>query len=166
MTARQTIQVFRALACLVMLGANTGLAANPDAPPAPETQSADFGEVKREWADAMEALKSYSVAQRDVALANARETLDAMDRRIDKLEDRIQQQWDELSESTRAKREASLRALRRQRNEVAEWYGGMEHSSASAWDSVKQGFIESYGVLSKSFREAWNELDSDDQGKP
>lgn len=166
MTARQTKRVSRALACLVMLGANAGFAANPEAPPSAETETTDLGEVKREWADAMEALKSYSAAQRDVALARAEETLDAMDRRIDKLEDRAGRQWDDLSESAREKREASLRALRRQRNEVAQWYGGMKHSSAGAWESVKQGFIESYGVLSESFRDAWNEFDSNEEGEP
>ena len=166
MTARQTKGLCRALAWFVVLGANAGFAANPDTPATAGTETADFAEVKREWADAMEALKSYSAAQRDVALARASETLDAMDQRIDRLEDRAQEQWEELSESAREKREASLRALRKQRNEVAQWYGGMKHSSAGAWESVKRGFIESYGVLSESFSEAWNEFDSDEEGEP
>ncbi|MGD8616464.1 MAG: hypothetical protein PVI91_12485 [Gammaproteobacteria bacterium] len=166
MTAKQTRRGSRALACLLMLGAGAGLAADPNAAPSAATDTTDFAELKREWADAIRALKSYSAGQRDEAVARAKETLDAMDRRIDQLETRAQQQWANLSESARQKREASLRALRKQRNEVAQWYGGMKHSSAGAWESVKQGFIESYGVLGQSFRQAWDELDSDEEVGP
>ena len=46
---------------------------------------------------------------------------------------------------------AALRELRRQRNRVAEWYGGMEHGSAGAWNNVKRGFVTAYGALDRAF---------------
>jgi hypothetical protein len=144
-----------------MLCAGGALAAEPASTAAASGENPELTELKREWADAVQALQSYSAAQRDAALAQAQQTLDAMDQRIDRLESRTQQQWNRLSESARQSREATLRALRKQRNEVAQWYGGMKHSSAGAWESVKQGFIESYGVLSESFRNAWNQFDND-----
>ena len=48
----------------------------------------------------------------------------------------------------------TLAALYRQRNELAEWYGGIKYSSAGAWEEVKNGFIQSYHVLQKSFKQA------------
>jgi len=144
-------------ACCLLFGFATGVpasqtVANEGAPSTP-----DLSQVKGEWAGTVEALKDYTAAQRDRAVARVKQTLDAMDTRIERLETRIEQQWDSLSESARETREATLRTLRKQRNEVAEWYGAMKHSSTSAWGTVKQGFIKSYGVLSDSFDKAWRE---------
>ena len=83
-----------------------------------------------------------------------------MDRHIEQLETRTQQEWGSLNQEVRETRDATLRALRAQRNEAAEWYGGMKHSSTGAWESVKQGFIDSYGVLNDAFSKAWSEFET------
>lgn len=119
-------------------------------------------QLKRECAETVDALKQYSAAQRDVAVDKAEQTLEAMDRRIEQLEARTRQQWGKLTQSAREARETTLQRLRVQRNQAAEWYGGMKHSSAGAWESVKQGFIDSYAVLSDSFRKARDEFGDDD----
>ena len=152
------------LAGWLLLGPGPAVAASPGA----EDGSAgtDLSAVKREWAETMEALKSYSATQRDAAVSQAEQTLTAMDRRIEQLEVRTGQQWDKLNHSAREARQATLRKLRAQRNQVAEWYGAMKHSSASAWGSVRQGFIDSYAVLSDSFARAWNEFDGDAEATP
>ena len=54
-----------------------------------------------------------------------------MDRHIEQLESRTRQEWDSLNQEARETRETALRALRKQRNEVAEWYGSMKYSSAN-----------------------------------
>ncbi len=152
------------LAGWLLLGAGAAPAASPGAEDA--SAGTDLSEVKREWAETVEALKSYSATQRDAAVSKAAQTLKAMDRRIEQLEVRTGQQWDKLSSSAREARQATLRSLRAQRNQVAEWYGAMQHSSASAWGSVKQGFIDSYAVLSDSFAKASDEFDSDAEATP
>jgi TolA-binding protein len=152
------------LACWLLLGPGAAAAVGSGAEHT--SPGTDLSEVQREWAETVEALKSYSATQRDAAVSKAEQTLQAMDRRIEELEARTGRQWDELSDSAREARQATLRTLRAQRNQVAEWYGAMKHSSASAWGAVKQGFIESYGTLSDSFAKAWNEFDSDEQATP
>jgi len=154
------------LVCCLVLVPMTGLAADHSGADERSTDTTDFDQVKREWAETLDALKNYSAAQRDSAVASAEQTLDAMDRRIELLETRTRQQWDKLTQSARESRETTLHTLRMQRNQVAEWYGGMKHSSVNAWESVKQGFIDSYVVLSDSFRKAWNELDDDEDETP
>lgn len=118
------------------------------------SRGTDLETLKADWAGAMESLKGYSAAQRDEALKAARTQLDAMDAQIEKLEDEAAEQWQDLSASARERREATLRTLRARRQELAEWYGGMKHSSQSAWDDVKQGFIKAYDALGKSFDDA------------
>jgi len=51
-----------------------------------------------------------------------------------------------------------LKSLRKKRNELAEWYGGMQHSSAKAWEHVKRGFLKSYEALSKAYEKAVKEF--------
>ena len=125
--------------------------------------SVDSQQLQQEWAEAADALKHYSAAKRDQAIAEAKQTLDAMDTRIDRLESRIQEEWNQLSQDARQRRESALRTLRQERNELAEWYGGMKHSSTDAWESVKQGFVDAYATLSDSFSEAQAEFDSTEE---
>jgi flagellar motility protein MotE (MotC chaperone) len=153
------------LVCCLVLNPATGIAADQTTADDSPEDSADLDQVKREWAETVDALKHYSAAQRDAAVDRAEQTLDAMDRRIEQLEARTRQQWGKLTQSAREAREATLQRLRMQRNQAAEWYGGMKHSSAGAWESVKQGFIDSYAVLSDSFRKARDEF-GDDEAPP
>jgi len=154
------------LVCCLLLVPAAGVMAGETAGNETTADTPDLGQVKREWADTVEALKGYTAAQRDAAVARAKQTLDAMDTRIEQLESRLRQQRDKLTESARETQEATLRTLRTQRNEVAEWYGAMKHSSASAWGTVKQGFIDSYDVLSDSFSKAWSEFGDHEDETP
>jgi len=154
------------LVCCLVLGSAAGIAADQATADESAAAGADLDQVKREWAETVEALKHYSAAQRDAAVDRAEQTLDAMDRRIEQLEARTRHQWGKLTQSAREAREATLQRLRMQRNQAAEWYGGMKHSSAGAWESVKQGFIDSYAVLSDSFREARDEFGEDEAQAP
>lgn len=52
-----------------------------------------------------------------------------------------------------------MKALRKQRNDLAEWSGRMRESSAEAWDHVKQGFVESYRALADAFAKAENKFE-------
>ncbi len=154
------------LLCCVVLGPLTGVAAAPTATDESTADTNHLDRARREWAETVGALKDYSTTQRDAAVARAERTLDAMDLRIEQLEARTRRQWDKLSQSAREARGATLSTLRKQRNQVAEWYGAMKHSSAGAWESVKHGFIDSYAVLSDSFREAWNEFGDEEEETP
>lgn len=148
----------RLITCAAVLAAGAAIAQTqmtaPQDPQAPADISS-YEKLKQEWSEAMASLKNYSADQRDAALEQSRETLATMDTYMEALEARTREEWGELSTSAREKRVAALRALRAQRNDLAEWYGAMKHSSASAWDEMKQGFIGAYGALSESFGEAW-----------
>ena len=61
-------------------------------------------EVKRETSELLQALKSYGAEQRDEALQKSRAALDRLDRRIEALETRMLEQWDEMDETSSAKR--------------------------------------------------------------
>jgi len=119
-----------------------------------ETESAEQEPTGKQWSETLETLKSYSSEQRDKALAAGKKTLDAMDERIEKLESWTSEHWDSLSKESREKKTRLLNTMREQRRKVAEWYGGMKHSSSEAWESVKQGFIRSYDKLQSAYGDA------------
>ena len=108
-------------------------------------------EVKEKVAAAAAAIKNYSVDQRDQALQKAKAVLDGLDARIDRMQSQLNEKWDQMDKFARQEAMDSLTMLRKQRNDIAEWYGGLKHSSGKAWEDVKQGFLKSYQVLRDTF---------------
>ena len=146
--------IFGRLAIAVALLASLGLAAAQAAQDQQETSAED---IKRESAELLQALKSYGAEQRDEALEKSRVALDNLDRRIEALETRLLEQWEEMDEATRARARESLQALREQRTRVAEWYGSLKSGSATAWGHIKQGFSNAY----RAMNEAWEKSEED-----
>jgi uncharacterized protein YPO0396 len=111
-------------------------------------------DIPKKAGEAGRAIKDYTVAQRDEAIKSAKAALDEADARIRRLERKLDSDWDKMDQAARKRARAALAALRRERNEVAEWYGGLKHSSAESWEQVKAGFVKSYDVLKESFAKA------------
>ena len=111
-------------------------------------------DVSKKADEAAHAVKDYSVQQREEAIKSAKVALDDLDARIRGLERRVDRDWDRMDEAARKKARSTLSALRRQRDELAEWYGGLKHGSAEAWEEVKSGFVKSYEALKESFSKA------------
>jgi hypothetical protein len=74
------------------------------------------------------------------------------------MESRLNKEWDQMDQSARNKAINTLTALRKQRNEVAEWYGGLKHGSRNAWEEVKKGFLKSYQDLRDAFDRAHSQF--------
>jgi len=115
-------------------------------------------DVKKETQEYLQVLKSYSVAQRDEAIAKTEAELAALDASIDELETEIDANWEAMSKAARAEANATLRALHKQRNQVAEEYGRMQASSAAAWEEMKKGFSKAYVDLQEAWEKAEKEF--------
>jgi len=115
-------------------------------------------DIAREADETGQAIKNYTVAQRDEAVKKAKAALDDLDRRVGRMETKLDGEWDRMDQAARRKARATLNALRRERNEVAEWYGGLKHGSAESWERVKAGFVKSYQALKESFARARKQL--------
>lgn len=115
-------------------------------------------DVKEKVTEAAQAIKKYSVDQRDEAVKKAKAALDDLDGRIDSMESQLNKKWDQMDQAARKKARATLTALRKQRSEVAEWYGGLKHGASNAWEDVKKGFLKSYQELGDAFDKAYREF--------
>lgn len=118
-------------------------------------------EVKKEMQDLLETLKSYTAEQRDEAAEKTKKALDKLDKRIDALESRIDKNWNTMTKTAREEARANMKALRKQRTQVAEWYGSMKNSSASAWEHMKKGFSDAYKELEEAWEKSEKEFESD-----
>lgn len=115
-------------------------------------------EVKKEIKEATETIKKYSIEQRDEAVKSTKSTLDKMDKRIDQMESDLNKKWKTMTESAREQKQESIHALKKKRNEVAEWYGGLKHGSANAWEEIKKGFSNAYEALGVAVNKAEKEF--------
>lgn len=127
-----------------------------------EKDNASIEEVKKETQDLLQTIGSYTAGKKDEAVKKAKEGLNNLDKRIDILEAKVDKNWDKMSAVARKEARENLRALRQQRNQVAEWYGSMKNSSAEAWGHIKQGFTGAYKSLAKAWENSEKEFRSTD----
>ncbi|MEN8136669.1 MAG: hypothetical protein ABFS18_14230 [Thermodesulfobacteriota bacterium] len=120
-----------------------------------------MAEVEQEAKDFIKALKSYTAGQRAEALQRTATALENLDKRIEALETRIDQDWDKMDQAAREKARAGLKALHKQRNQVAEKYGSLKSSSTEAWEHVKRGFSDAYKALHEGWEKSEEEFGAD-----
>jgi len=123
-----------------------------------QTPSAEA--IEQNTRDLLKSLKAYGADQRKEAVEATQAALDAADERIDALQDRLDDNLDSMSEAAREKSQASMKALRKQRTQVAEWYGSMKTSSDSAWNEIKDGFSQAYQAMAEAWDDAVQSFDS------
>ena len=114
-------------------------------------------DIRAEFDEAFETIRSYSEEQRDEAVAAMRETLSEIDTEIAAIEQRARENWAEMSEATREQTSETLDALRARRNELSEAFGKMQAGSASAWDEVQTGVANAWSEV----KGAWNAVFDD-----
>lgn len=124
------------------------------------TDKTSIEEVKQETQELLQTLEAYTADQKDEAINTVKASLDKLDKRIDTLEARVDESWDKMDKNARQKVRDNLKALRKQRNQVAEWYGSLKTSTASAWMHMKKGFSDAYKALGDSWEKSVNEFGS------
>ncbi len=118
-------------------------------------------EVQKQAAETYETIKNYTIDQRDEALATMNKQLESVDAKIDEMSQEVDDRWQSMSKASREKSREMMRKLNKARQDVAEWYGGMQHSSTEAWQEVKEGYADSYKRLQQAFDSAQNDLRKD-----
>ncbi|RXJ83326.1 hypothetical protein [Arcobacter sp. CECT 8985] len=126
----------------------------------PENSNISVKEVKNDTKELFKSIGNYTVDKKDQALKRVKNSLDKLDENLDSLESKVDNQWDKMSKTVQKKTRQNLRSLRKQRNQVAQWYGSMKSSTADAWESTKKGFSKAYGKLEETWEKAEKQFDS------
>ncbi len=111
--------------------------------------------LKQETRELGQALKDFGADQKAEAEAAIEDTLAALDKRIETLQQELDQNWNDMSDKARERSRKSLESLREQRERVQNWYDELQASSSSAWERAKKGFSDAYEALS----EQWNDTE-------
>lgn len=114
--------------------------------------------VQEEMAEAIEAVQSYSAAQRERAVDEANEALAELDGYIENLEARLARQWDQMNAAAQEQAQDLLVRLKAQRAELAGTIDELQTSSSTAWEEIKQGFVTSYRAIRDALDDATDEF--------
>ena len=104
-------------------------------------------DLKQEAQELIAKIKGYTADQRDEATNQTEQALKKLDDRIDALETDIYNSWDKMDKNAREEAQTGLKELRKQRIELAEWYGSLKNSSVSVWEQMKKGFSDAYQAI-------------------
>lgn len=126
-----------------------------------DTKEQQREQVHKEVDEAVDAIRGYSIERRQEAVDRARRSLSEADRRMERLDAQMNERWARMSTATRKRSQEAMTDLRRRRNDVAEWTGGMRHSSGEIWEDVKSGFIKSYYELADALQRARAQFERD-----
>ncbi|MBA6346715.1 hypothetical protein [Colwellia sp. BRX8-9] len=124
------------------------------------TDKTSIEEVKQEAQYLLQTLDAYTAERKSEAIYKTKAALDKLDKRIDALEADVDERWDKMDKDTRKKARDSLKALRKQRNQVAQWYGSLKSSTDKAWKHMKKGFLDAYKALNDAWEKSENEIGS------
>lgn len=156
MRAKMTIYEQRILvltAFILLFGlASVGMAAHH------EDQKTTASDVKEEAMETYDALKSYTLEQRNEAMNFAQEKVNKLDGQISEMQKTVDDKWQDMSKATQKKTRETLNTLRKKREDLAEWLGGIRYSPKEAWEDVKKGFADSYDRMERAFEEASKDI--------
>lgn len=166
--------ISRALAAVLFMtvvpltAAQTQTSTPPDPPPLEQRggQTKDpqgSGDIGKEIGHTVDAIRTSSAERRAEALANARRAADDLDRQMERLQQQTDRAWARMSRASQARSQVTMANLRKRRNALAEWTGGMRHSSNAAWGEVRDGFVKNYHELADAIRKASEERAKDDK---
>lgn len=113
-------------------------------------------DVRAEIAETVDTIGEYTAKQRDVAIASAEKLLADIDAALDRYENGLRENWDDLTEETKKKTRAAMEKLRQERNELADTVNEMKSGADSAWDDLVAGFSDAWDEL----EESWEETDN------
>jgi len=102
-------------------------------------------------------LDEFTTGRREQLMRDIEDVLASLDARIETLESRLQEEWNETDKLARAEAKTALAALRRERARVMEWYERMQVSADFTWESMKEGFNDAFSQLF----DAWQDAEKD-----
>lgn len=114
--------------------------------------------VKKEVAEAVTAIKDYSIDQKDQAVSQAQASFDNLNNKINSFESKLRADWDNLNHASRSQMQTTLTNLKRERDHLEKDLSKLEHSSSNAWAEISKGFSESYASLETAIKKAYHEF--------
>ena len=119
------------------------------------SDTVDTADVRAEIAESVDAIGDYTAEQRDVAVAAAEKTLADIDAALDRFENNVRENWNEMNEEAKADARTAMEKIRQQRNEMADKISALEGGANDTWDGLVEGVSDAWTDLEA----AWEDTD-------
>jgi len=136
----------RSIILILVIGAMISMFTYPT-PVIGKTTSTDVSEKAH---DTWETFKAYVVDQKHIAVEHGQELLKKADIKIEEMENKASK----MSGDTKAEYQESIKKLKKMRANASKKLDELGKSSASSWDTAKDGFAEAYKDLHDAYKEA------------
>lgn len=120
------------------------------APVMAQQDGTSLDDVEKATLDAAKTLGDYAADRKDEGVAKAREMMETLDGRIERLREKIR----DSSGEARDRMQGTLSRLEWKRAKLAARMEELEESSSKAWEDVKRGFISAYEELESAYDDA------------
>lgn len=101
---------------------------------------------------AITAVKEFSSENKENTLEKVDTALSHLDKRIEVLEDKIQNKWHDMDSHARVEAQNSLEVLRKNRVRVANWMIELKASSSETLSDIKAGVSGAFSALQDSWK--------------
>lgn len=137
---------------------SASFAGQQPAPPATTTR-APAAKPPGKTDTAVERIRSYSIAQREQAVADAKRAMEKIDARIVQLDADMRARGARMDAAARKRADAAMADLRTRRDKLEGWSTRMREAAGPAWEEVKSGFVASYRELADALHRARAQFD-------
>lgn len=133
---------------LAMLGVNMNASAQSSA------EQSGFEALQKDTQELMDSIGNFTAQQRDEAVMQAKQSLAALDARIERMQARFDANMEVMSIEAQQMTRDALDELREQRATVDEQLEQMASNTADAWGNVKNGFVSAYEKMYEAWEKA------------
>ncbi|MCC4307581.1 hypothetical protein LL252_03265 [Alcanivorax marinus] len=120
----------------------------------PNVKQPEQENIQAQMRDTWEAIKQFSVEQKDQALAALSQAMTALDEDIDHARANIDENWQDMSQEARLQKQEALADMKDKREDLGEQYQELKAASADNWEVAKARF----GGAWEETKDAWAEL--------
>lgn len=127
-----------------------------------DNETLDLEHVKQQAMELKQSVLTATETQRQALVKEAEAALANFDARIERLENNITENSEDMSASAKEYANEMMSTLTRQRDELGQWFNSLQVESEKAWDEVIYGFSRAYD----EFYDSWQDLEGQFGAEP
>jgi vacuolar-type H+-ATPase subunit D/Vma8 len=121
---------------------------------APSEAEISMTDVKQDMKDTYDTFENYLYDQKEIMVEKANKRIDKIDREIEAMEQKINQEATQVEDTVQAKTNAALNELKMKKEKLSKELNKLENSTSDAWDEMKDGFSDALKELEESLDKA------------
>lgn len=126
-----------------------------------EREREQRADMRKEIGEAVESIRSYSVERRKDALVISRKALDDADRRMERLQARLDADSERMEAGARQRSKEAMAELRHQRADLADRAAKLQHASEVAWGDARRDFVDGYHAFVEALERVRARMDGE-----